>query len=146
VFVLVKKSNESAKIVKCEYLEKATSQMCVPATADYTFHTIKPAFLLHCKVSATYENGIQVSFLGGINGNIFADHLDRDGVSKYKVGEKLVARIIAVDPLTKYISLSLLPHLVQMASTRDSLVLNNLTVGRVIENAKVLKAVYGSSY
>jgi len=59
--------------------------------------------------------------LGGVEGGIFADHLDRENSKKYKVGEKLVARIVAIDPATKHISLSLLKHLVFMTETKESL-------------------------
>jgi ribosomal protein S1 len=92
----------------------------VPSTGDYTFHSLRPGFLVHVKISTIYENGIQVSFLGGVNGTIFQDHLDKEP-SKYKVGEKLVARFIAVDPLTKKISLSILPHIIKMKPTKEDM-------------------------
>jgi ribosomal protein S1 len=52
------------------------------------------------KVSKIFENGIEISFLGGFNGSVFVDHLDRADPHKYKVGEKVTARIISVDPGT----------------------------------------------
>ena len=76
-------------------------------------HTLKPGYLVHAKVSLVFDNGIEVAFLGGFKGNIFADHLEKD-LKKYKVGEKMNARIIAIDPLSKNISLSLLPHIMKL--------------------------------
>ena len=36
-----------------------------------------------------YENGVSVSFLGGMQGTIFVDHLNKEAPTKYKVGERL---------------------------------------------------------
>jgi len=65
-----------------------------------TIHNIKPGFLVSSKVSKVFENGIELSFLGGFNGSVFVDHLDRPDPVKYKIGEKLTARIISVDAST----------------------------------------------
>jgi ribosomal protein S1 len=69
----------------------------VTAKGEVTLHNIKPGFLVSAKISKILENGLEVSFLGGFTGTIFVDHLDREDVTKYKIGEKLSARIIVVD-------------------------------------------------
>jgi len=53
-----------------------------------------------------------LSFLGGMSGTVFADHLDKASISNYKVGEKLKARVISTDIANKISTLSLLPHLI----------------------------------
>lgn len=65
---------------------------------DITIHNLKPGFMVNAKVSKMLENGIELSFLGGFKGTVFIDHLDKVDSSKYKVGEKLSARVIAIDP------------------------------------------------
>jgi len=59
-----------------------------------TIHNIKPGFLVSSKVLKIFENGIEITFFGGFNGSVFVDHLDRQDPSKYKIGEKVTARII----------------------------------------------------
>lgn len=65
---------------------------------EITIHNLKPGFMVNTKVSKVLENGIELGFLGGFKGTVFIDHLDKNDPSKYKVGEKISARIIAVDP------------------------------------------------
>lgn len=64
---------------------------------DITIHNLKPGFMMNAKVSKILENGIELGFLGGFKGTVFTDHLDKSDPTKYKVGEKLSARVIAVD-------------------------------------------------
>jgi ribosomal protein S1 len=54
-------------------------------------HTLRPGFLVNAKVSKLFENGLEISFLGGMTGTVFADHTDRDSISSFKVGEKVKA-------------------------------------------------------
>jgi hypothetical protein len=63
ITVLVKSVITASKIVKCELL---TEQNCVECV------------LVSGKVSKSYENGVEISFLGGITGTCFADHFDED--------------------------------------------------------------------
>lgn len=68
---------------------------------DITLHNLKPGFMVNAKVQKILDNGIELTFLSGFRGTVFADHLDRNNdPSKYKVGEKISARVIAVDPMT----------------------------------------------
>ena len=54
-----------------------------------TPHTLKPGFIVSAKVQKLYSNGVEVSFLGGMVGTIFEDHLAKSNATKYKMGEKL---------------------------------------------------------
>ena len=80
--------------MKCELASKDSNPV---NNKELTIHNIKPGFLVSSKISRILENGIELSFLGGFNGTIFVDHLDRGEPAKYKVGEKLNARVVAVD-------------------------------------------------
>ena len=111
-----------------------------------TTSQIKPGFLVSGKVSKIYENGVQVTFLGGLEANCFADHL-QDELIKYKVGQKVQARILTVDTITKTMTLSLKDHIVEWNSHKNmNPELMKLQVGQVFANAKVQKLVYGGSY
>jgi len=48
-------------------------------------------------VAKIFENGIEMSFLGGMKGTVFVDHIGKDKVTSFKVGEKLRARVTAHD-------------------------------------------------
>ncbi len=82
--------------MKCS-LDIATT--CVQSTESIlvTEHTLKPGFLVNAKVAKSYENGIEITFLGGMRGTVFVDHTNRESINKFKVGEKLRARCISHD-------------------------------------------------
>jgi ribosomal protein S1 len=100
-----------SKIMKCELASKDSNPV---NNKELTIHNIKPGFLVSSKVSRLLENGIELSFLGGFTGTVFVDHLDRLDPSKYKIGEKLNARLVSADTQTQSFSLSLLPHLLSL--------------------------------
>lgn len=56
---------------------------------DVTMHTLKPGYLVSAKIAKLFENGLELSFLGGMRGTVFVDHLNKDSITKYKTGEKL---------------------------------------------------------
>lgn len=56
---------------------------------------MKPGFLVNSKVAKIYENGVEITFLGGMTGTVFVDHIGRESVAKFKVGEKIQARCIS---------------------------------------------------
>ena len=86
VQVIVKNVISGSKIIKCELASKEQSPV---SNKEFTIHNLKPGFLVSSKVSKILENGLELSFLGGFNGTVFVDHLDRSEPKKYKVGEKL---------------------------------------------------------
>ena len=117
VHVIVKNVMAGSKIVKCELASKDSHTV---NNKELTIHNIKPGFLVSAKVSKLLENGIELSFLGGFNGTVFTDHLDRPDPKKYKVGEKLTGRIISVDASTQALTLSLLPHIVTLQNFKQN--------------------------
>lgn len=66
------------------------------------------------KVNKLFENGLELRFFKGMIGTVFADHLPKPSISEYKVSESVKARIISVDVASKKITLSLLPHIVDL--------------------------------
>jgi ribosomal protein S1 len=110
VNVVVRQNLASSKIVKCELLLDESAKPL--NSKELSIHNIKPAFLVTAKVQRILDNGIELGFLGGFSGTVFVDHLEKEP-AKYKLGDKLTARVVTVDPMTQSITLSLLPHLIK---------------------------------
>ena len=113
---------------------------------DLTIHNIKAGFLVQSKVQRILENGIELGFLGGFSGSVFVDHLDKAEPNKYKLGDKLSARIVTVDPASQLITLSLLPHLINFENISGHLLTQGITIGKVFENVPVSQVAFGGSY
>ena len=147
VQVLVKSVMASSKVVKCEMinnkLEDHTQYM---NNKEITIHNLKPGYMMNAKVSKLLDNGVELSFLSGFKGTVFTDHLDKSDPTKYKIGEKLSARVIAVDPQSQNIQLTLLPHLIKMTNVAQKLALEGIEVGKVFEKSTVEKELYGGSF
>ena len=82
--------------------------------SDVTKHTLKPGYLVSAKIAKIFDNGIEITFLGGMRGTVFTDHLPKGNPSKYKTGEKVQARVISQDIAGNRTSLSLLPHIMSL--------------------------------
>jgi ribosomal protein S1 len=129
VYIVVKTIIASSKIIKCELLNKDNKLDCVQQAAvesnlddnfKLTAAQMKPGYLVHSKVSNVLVNGVELTYLGGLTGTVFEDHLDPN-VKDLKVGSKLDARIVSVDPITKKVTLSTLPHIVNWSpDTKNS--------------------------
>jgi len=154
----VKQIMVGSKVIKCDLVCKENLSECVwqtggdkeeaKATIEATSSVIsvsylKPGFLVRSKVTKLYENGVEITFLGGLTATCFVDHLPND-IDTYKIGQRLNARLITTDPLSKKTTASMLPKLVdwqpQLALPEE------LSVGSSVETGKVLKVVYGGSY
>lgn len=137
--VLVK--SIASKLIKCELLGESNNTETVKSEETaVTIHTLKPGYLVAAKITKLYENGVELSFLAGMNGTVFADHLDKASINMYKVGEKLRARVISTDISTKTSTLTLLPHLMSFESQVAP------RIGKSYSNVKVEKVVFGSSF
>jgi predicted RNA-binding protein with RPS1 domain len=130
---IVKQKTE-AKIVplKLPAIEKIAEIQSITPTYKPSIHELEPGMLVQCLVEMTVKNGICVTFGGGTyRGSIEIAHFDKywlqpsvtkigkessDSWKKYYMegGRSFSARIIAVDPVTKIIRLSIQPHLVSM--------------------------------
>lgn len=78
---------------------------------------LKPGYLVSGKVSKSYENGVEITFLGGLTATCFADHLDEDtSLDKYKIGTKVNARVIGVDAVSKIVTCSMKKRIVEWSS------------------------------
>jgi ribosomal protein S1 len=109
----------STKVVKCELLSDASQTVSTDET-EVTIHTLKPGYLVNAKVNKLMENGLELRFLKGMTGTVFADHLDRPSISSYKVSDKVIARVTHVDVSSKSVTLSALPHIVGLTPSHFS--------------------------
>eukprot|EP00890_Picochlorum_soloecismus_P005949 jgi/Picsp_1/6355/NSC_03704-R1_protein rrp5 homolog len=76
-------------------------------------NSLVPGSLVSAKVRNVLSDGILVSFLTFFVGTIDPFHLGKDAKS-FIDGQKIKARIIYIEPTTKRIGLSVLPHLLDM--------------------------------
>lgn len=113
---------KTSKVIRCQFLthlhvadeNAAKLQQVKTDLATVTPHTLKPGFSVSAKVQKLFTNGIEVSFLGGMTGTIFADHIVKANPSKYKVGEKVTAVVISQDISSKATALTLKPSLLKL--------------------------------
>ena len=82
-----------------------------------------------------------MSFLGGMTGTIFADHIVKANTGKYKIGEKVQAMVISQDIASKATALTLLPQLLKLEPQKQT-----CSIGQLYSQVKVEKKVYGNSY
>ena len=101
---------------------------------------MKPGFYVSAKVSKLFENGLELSFMSGLTGTVFADHTGTESLNKFKTGQKLQARVIYTDVASKAVGLSLLPELLSLTYQPK------VSVGEVFNKVTVEKQVYGNSF
>ncbi|BDA47226.1 probable protein RRP5 homolog [Coccomyxa sp. Obi] len=108
-----------------------------------TIGSLLPGMLVNARVRSVLSDGLLVSFLTYFNGTIDCFHLGQELPSSdwqkgYEAGARVRARIIYVDPVSKRVCLSLLPHLVAGASSPPLPAINTLfehSIVRRVDNA-----------
>lgn len=143
--IVVKQVMTSSKIIKVELASSLKAEAKSLASKDLTIHNIKPGFLVAAKVSRIMDNGIELNFLGGFSGTVFVDHLENEP-NKYKLGDKLSARVVTVDVMTQTITLSLLPHILKFENISSLLQTEGIAVGKLFEKVPVSQVAFGDSY
>jgi ribosomal protein S1 len=125
---------------------KMAKNVLVPSSQTPTLASISPGWLVQAKMESLAKNGLCVTFFGNVfRGAVELGHLGglfesetRDGSTAWRDvfnhQQSFAARILAVDPVTKLIRLSIQPHLLQMRLP-DSLP----DVGTLIEECKVVR-------
>ena len=143
---IITKSSTSSKVIKCILVNKKNMKDAViSASIDskndrlVTIHTIKPGYYVNAKVTKVLENGLEVKFLSGMLGTVFEDHTGTG--DSFKVGQKVQARVISVDPALKRICLSMCQHIVDLKPFE-----NVPHVGQMFSDVKVEAIVFGSSF
>eukprot|EP00854_Cymbomonas_tetramitiformis_P014666 gene14666-17328_t len=111
---------------------------------------LMPGMLVSAKVRAVLPDGLLVTFLSYFTGTVDWYHLDTELPAAkwgeaYKVGQRLQARVLYVDPQLKRAGLTLKRHLVESAGLiggpvlpSDGLVIKGATVHRVDKDLGLL--------
>lgn len=89
VTIVVKSA--SSKLVKCEVFGSTETKQQTVAVDEQEvgIHMVKPGFLVNAKVNKLFENGLELRFLKGMTGTVFADHLVKPTISGYRVSEQV---------------------------------------------------------
>ena len=101
-----------------------------------TIDSLRPGAMVNARVAAVMKDGLSVTFLTFFSGTIDRFHLSKalvgdDWATKYSPGQKLLARILYVDPTSKVAGLSLAKHLLDRTPAQLP------PLGRVYDNAVV---------
>eukprot|EP00873_Tetraselmis_striata_P003989 jgi/Tetstr1/424253/TSEL_014822.t1 len=83
-----------------------------------TLESLQVGALVQARITNVLKDGLVVAFLTFFSGTIDKFHLTQqlaaeDWATKYSAGQKLLARILFVDPLTKRVGLTLAKHLLE---------------------------------
>jgi hypothetical protein len=128
----------------------------IPSTSKPSLQSISPGWLVKVKVEALARNGLCVALLGNVfRGAIEMSHLggfwipttrheDSDWKALFRGGKSssdppvvsFTARILAVDPATKMIRLTVLPHLMDLRSPPNDYLPKT---GTVVQDATVIR-------
>jgi len=63
------------EIIRNNSVAEQADKTALSYSKELVFSQVKPGFLVNCKVLANVDNGLKVSFLSGIEGTIFSDHI-----------------------------------------------------------------------
>ena len=70
--------SKTSKVLKCVPVDATSAQTSVQTSLSaVSLHTLKPGFLVKGKVSKLFDNGFMMTFLGGLQGTVFIDHVNR---------------------------------------------------------------------
>ena len=141
--------SKTSKVLKCVPVDATSAQTSVQTSLSaVSLHTLKPGFLVKGKVAKLFDNGFMMTFLGGLQGSVFIDHVNKQSSLKgLKVASKVTARVITADPALKTASLSLLPHLLSLQTgAADAKEASAEITGQIFSNVNVEKKLFGQSY
>ncbi|QDZ24213.1 rRNA biogenesis protein [Chloropicon primus] len=128
-------SVDRRNVVKCS-LDRTllSTQVAKTASGDLTLHDLIPGMLVKATVKSVLARGIVVSFMSYFTATVETSHLPKV-LEEYKAGGKFQCRILYIDPESKSITLSALPHLISL----DENVLTVLPkTGTLLEKAVVM--------
>uniref|UniRef100_A0A383V4G5 S1 motif domain-containing protein n=1 Tax=Tetradesmus obliquus TaxID=3088 RepID=A0A383V4G5_TETOB len=109
-------SSSSSGVVQVSVAHDAVSGGQLQQWEGLNMGSLMPGALVSCKVRQVCPDGVLVSFCGFFHGAIDHCHLgspvpEDNWQARYKPGQRLQARLLYVDPASKRIGLSCLPHL-----------------------------------
>ncbi|KAJ3021566.1 Protein RRP5 [Thoreauomyces humboldtii] len=145
VYASVLKADDAKRIVSVTLSPETITKAVVPTAHAIGFDALKAGALVNAKVKQVLENGILLSFLGILEGTANLFHVgvtisdpDTDLAATFKVGQKMKARILFVDPIRKKIGLTLTASLLQWAPHKFPS-LDVVDIGTVIDEFTVVR-------
>ncbi|PNX78199.1 protein RRP5, partial [Trifolium pratense] len=109
------------KVRKVVYFSSDSDTMSKSVTKDLkgmSIDLLVPGMMVNARVKSILENGVMLSFLTYFTGTVDMFHLQNiypaaNWKDKYIESQKVVCRILFIDPSSRAVGLTLNPHLVQ---------------------------------
>ncbi|WJX11337.1 hypothetical protein P8452_01962 [Trifolium repens] len=135
------------KIRKVVYLSSDSNTMSKSVTKDLkgmSIDLLVPGMMVNARVKSILENGVMLSFLTYFTGTVDMFHLQNiypaaNWKDKYIESQKVICRILFIDPSSRAVGLTLNPHLVQNRAPPS-----HVKIGDIYENSKVVRVDKGS--
>ncbi|XP_050889159.1 rRNA biogenesis protein RRP5 [Lathyrus oleraceus] len=140
---LVKSVDKAHKVV---YLSPNSDKMSNSVMKDLkgmSIDLLVPGVMVNARVKSILENGVMLSFLTYFTGTVDLFHLQNiyptaSWKDKYIKSQKVVCRVLFIDPSSRVVGLTLNPHLVQNKAPPS-----HVKIGDIYENSKVVRVDKG---
>ncbi|KAL2664253.1 hypothetical protein GLYMA_02G168900v4 [Glycine max] len=134
------------KVRKVVYLSSDPDTMSKSVTKDLrglSIDLLVPGMLVNARVKSILENGVMLSFLTYFTGTVDLFHLQNiypgtNWKDKCSESQKVVSRILFIDPSSRAVGLTLNPHLVQNRAPPS-----HVKIGDIYDNSKVVRVDRG---
>ncbi|XP_014514109.1 rRNA biogenesis protein RRP5 [Vigna radiata var. radiata] len=135
------------KVRKVVYLSSDPDTLSKSVTKDLrglSIDLLVPGMMINARVKSILENGVMLSFLTYFTGTVDLFHLQNiypgtNWMEKYIQSQKVVSRILFIDPSSRSVGLTLNPHLVQNRAPPS-----HVKIGDIYDNSKVVRVDKGS--
>ncbi|XP_072077832.1 rRNA biogenesis protein RRP5 isoform X2 [Arachis hypogaea] len=141
---LVKSVDNVRKVV---YLSSDPDTMSKSVTKDLkgiSIDILVPGMMVNARVKSILENGVMLSFLTYFTGTVDLFHLQTSYPTKnwkdlYSESQKVIARILFIDPSSRAVGLTLNPHLVH-----NKIPPFHVNIGDIYDESKVVRVDRGA--
>ncbi|KAE8649759.1 rRNA biogenesis protein RRP5 [Cucumis sativus] len=140
---VVRSIDKTRKVVYFSSDQDIVSSSVAKDLKGISIDLLIPGMMVSARVQSTLENGILLSFLTYFNGTVDMFHLQNSFHSSnwkdfYNQNMKMNARILFIDPSTRAVGLTLIPHLV-----RNKAAPPHVRIGDIYDSAKVVRVDRG---
>ncbi|XP_022966127.1 rRNA biogenesis protein RRP5 [Cucurbita maxima] len=141
---VVRSIDKTRKVVYLSSDQDTVSSSVAKDLKGISIDLLIPGMMVSARVQSTLENGLLLSFLTYFNGTVDMFHLQNSFHSSnwkahYNQNMKVNARILFIDPSTRAVGLTLIPHLVQNKAAPP-----HVRIGDIYDSAKVVRVDRGS--
>ncbi|KAL1331713.1 hypothetical protein HN51_048962 [Arachis hypogaea] len=135
------------KVRKVVYLSSDPDIMSKSVTKDLkgiSIDILVPGMMVNARVKSILENGVMLSFLTYFTGTVDLFHLQTSYPTKnwkdlYSESQKVIARILFIDPSSRAVGLTLNPHLVH-----NKIPPFHVNIGDIYDESKVVRVDRGA--